>query len=923
MSTRVRIENGNFVRTLPPRELLAEISLGMDKPARAAQPSAGRRRTRRSLRGPGAVGLTVTAMVLGAMFASTAFAVVVVDSGSVDVQVTNTGECASDSTNEGALVDYIGVDCEDLGSAGTGTFESFVRLHAGGTEQGYNTDAQKFEFDEIGGNFTHSILVSDIPVVTDPDHPGVFYWELFADVNESNSASDDAALVSLNDVEVYFTDDPAITGYPFGGTADPIYDYADAILIRDVNAGSGEADLRYRIPLTDITISPECGYKDPACETYFVLYTRWGTTEDYETDGGFEEWKVKTYPFVTVSKTAATTFTRTFAWTIDKSVTPATWDLFTGDTGTSEYTVAVTKDAGTDSAWAVSGTITIDNPGTLDAEIASVSDVISGVPTVATVDCGVTFPYTLVDGGTLECTYSTPLPDGSAQTNTATATLVDGPAFTGDADVTFGSPTTVVNDSINVTDTNGGAWQFSDDGSVSYTATFACDDDEGTHNNTATITETGQNDSASVTVTCNALEVTKDASTGFTRTYHWIIDKSSDDPNGHALTLNPGETYVDYPYDVTVDLDDPPFTDSASGVSGNIHVHNPASIAATLTGVADVISGVPTTAVVDCGVGVTFPHVLAAGATLDCTYSAALPDTSAQTNTATATLQNHDYDKDLVATDSGTTDFSGTAAVDFTSATITEIDECIDVTDTFAGALGTACFGETLPKTFSYDRTFGPFTTDDCGTITIDNTASFVANDTGATDNSSWQVVITIPCPEGCTLTQGYWKTHSSYGPAPEDPNWLLLGALGPDTPFFTSGQTWYQVFWTPPTKGNAYYILAHQYMAAKLNILSGADSTTAVDAAITFAETFFGSHSPTDILTKPVRTEVITNAGILGSYNQGLIGPGHCSEDSIALAGAAIASAGSSPTLQAFAPIAFLPLGLPVFFALRRRRQI
>ena len=160
---------------------------------------------------------------------------------------------------------------------------------------------------------------------------------------------------------------------------------------------------------------------------------------------------------MTVEKTAETTFTRTFDWTIDKSVTPATWNMFTGDSGTSQYTVAVTKGAGVDSAWAVSGTITITNPGDLDAVVTSVTDQISGVPTNAVVVCRAGFPVTLGENDTLECTYSTALPNGTDQTNTATVTLEAGTVFTGEADVDFGSPTTLANDTINVTDTFAGS----------------------------------------------------------------------------------------------------------------------------------------------------------------------------------------------------------------------------------------------------------------------------------------------------------------------------------------------------------------------------------------------------------------------------------------------------------------------------------
>jgi len=285
---------------------------------------------------------------------------------------------------------------------------------------------------------------------------------------------------------------------------------------------------------------------------------------------------------------------------------------------------------------------------------------------------------------------------------------------------------------------------------------------------------------------------------------------------------------------------------------------------------------------VDCGV--SFPYTLDAGSTLTCTYSLDLPDADGRTNTATATLQNHSYTADGTATATGTTDFSGSAAVDFSSATVTEVDKTITVTDTFAGALGTVTYGvDTLPKTFTYKRTFGPFGSDACGDHDFPNTASFTTNDTATTGESSWNVHITVPCPTGCTLTQGYWKTHSVFGPAkPSDPTWDLLPD-GANTAFFSSGKTWYEVFWTSPKGGNAYYILAHQYMATKLNIIAGAALTTEVDAAIAWSETFFGTYGPSSQLPKAVRQQAIATAGILGSYNEGLIGPGHCSEDRLA----------------------------------------
>lgn len=122
---------------------------------------------------------------------------------------------------------------------------------------------------------------------------------------------------------------------------------------------------------------------------------------------------------------------------------------------------------------------------------------------------------------------------------------------------------------------------------------------------------------------------------------------------------------------------------------------------------------------------------------------------------------------------------------------------------------------------------------------------------------------------DGCTYTQGYWKTHSSYGPAgPEDDGWANVG--GPDAAFFGSGKTWIEMFNTP-VKGSQYVQLAHQYMAAKLNVLNGASAPANVLQALADAEAYFnGGAYPTGAHS------------ILGQFNEGLIGPGHCDETTI-----------------------------------------
>ena len=95
---------------------------------------------------------------------------------------------------------------------------------------------------------------------------------------------------------------------------------------------------------------------------------------------------------------------------------------------------------------------------------------------------------------------------------------------------------------------------------------------------------------------------------------------------------------------------------------------------------------------------------------------------------------------------------------------------------------------------------------------------------------------------------------------------------------FFGSGKSYYQVLWTAP-QGNAYYILASQYIAAKLSILNGASSTAAVNAAMSGAEAFFATATPSTKLTTAQKSQLTTWATLLANYNLGLVGPGHCSE--------------------------------------------
>jgi len=356
-----------------------------------------------------------------------------------------------------------------------------------------------------------------------------------------------------------------------------------------------------------------------------------------------------------------------------------------------------------------------------------------------------------------------------------------------------------------------------------------------------------------VEVNCYAPVVSKDAQTSYTRTWNWTIDKTA---NQSSLTLATGEQ-ISVNYEVEVGASS---TDSDWAVAGTISVANPHPTEAMTVSLADSVDG--TAATLACEGSLTVP----AGSTGTCNYSADLTDASPRTNTATATLND--------------IDFTGTADVKFGDPTVIK-DECITVDDdSVEGILGVVCAAD-APKTYTYSRWIGPYQV--CGEYQVSNTASFVSNDPGssAAGEDTWTVNVSVPCAGGCTLTPGYWKTHSTYGPAPYDDTWA---SLGEDKSFFLSEQSYYKVLWTTPSGGNAYYILAHAYIAADLNRLNGA-AFSAAEGAFAKATSLFNTYTPDAVAAMKgkagteVRAQFISLASTLDAYNNGLIGPGHCSE--------------------------------------------
>jgi hypothetical protein len=130
----------------------------------------------------------------------------------------------------------------------------------------------------------------------------------------------------------------------------------------------------------------------------------------------------------------------------------------------------------------------------------------------------------------------------------------------------------------------------------------------------------------------------------------------------------------------------------------------------------------------------------------------------------------------------------------------------------------------------------------------------------------------------GCTYTQGFWKNH---GPDPSGNNlneWpvtaMTLGSVD-----YTDAEI-LQIL-EQPAKGNGLLTLAHQLIAAKLNIANGADSA-AIFLEVEAAELMIGSLVAPPVgngFLAPGDVSALVNA--LAEYNEGAIGPGHCSASS------------------------------------------
>lgn len=130
----------------------------------------------------------------------------------------------------------------------------------------------------------------------------------------------------------------------------------------------------------------------------------------------------------------------------------------------------------------------------------------------------------------------------------------------------------------------------------------------------------------------------------------------------------------------------------------------------------------------------------------------------------------------------------------------------------------------------------------------------------------------------GCTYTQGYWKNHGPLGclSGNNEDEWPEFETISLGTVLYDASKLC-QILNTPP-KGNGLIALAHQLIAAQLNILNGA-SNSSISEVINNANNLIGGEVVTPIgdgYLHPSLTNGLTDA--LADFNEGGEGhPGHC----------------------------------------------
>jgi hypothetical protein len=240
---------------------------------------------------------------------------------------------------------------------------------------------------------------------------------------------------------------------------------------------------------------------------------------------------------LSASVSASTHYQIGYGWAIDKTVTPDMFNLNKTDTGTSQYTVSVTKDEGTKTAW-IEGYVTVKNDGDVATQGLSIKVNLAKSGTViASTDVDTSEYSVLAPGETHRYYYRMNIPaedihSGSNYKVTSDVTITNHSGHLGTpfgpspCDTTNLPEPTLINDKIHVVDSNGESWTFNESGFKTYNRIFSYKGNPtDVYANTATIQETGQSADATVTVNWENDDPPNDPPVG-------------DDPSNNTLNIN-------------------------------------------------------------------------------------------------------------------------------------------------------------------------------------------------------------------------------------------------------------------------------------------------------------------------------------------------------------------------------------------------
>jgi len=164
---------------------------------------------------------------------------------------------------------------------GSGVYDPFLTIQNNVTEQGYNSSTGVFDT-KREPVYNHELQLSQLNATT---VNGVQYYTFNVDINEPNGGS--KATISLDSLKIFTS--PTIqtststdsTGLFNGSLGTLRYDSGsgNAVLIKDINSGSGQSDLAIFIPVSD--------FAGASGTDNVYVYQYWG--KEFNTEGGYEE----------------------------------------------------------------------------------------------------------------------------------------------------------------------------------------------------------------------------------------------------------------------------------------------------------------------------------------------------------------------------------------------------------------------------------------------------------------------------------------------------------------------------------------------------------------------------------------------------------------------------------------------------------